>query len=713
MNKRKLLCVFLVGMLLVATVCSSSSFVLADEDPRLTQEEIQKSKEMIESMNPLNQLTQSSFSGISNVEEQTSETNSVNPIPSNSTTSSTDISKIEKMPTSDTKEPPYLLPQESDFQGDDSDTTRASNNVLIEGSWLTPQQGNIWLSQWEYYTRTYNGYSSVLLRRYKGSSSTVVIPGIIPTNNGTKRVVINSLTDTSNDYLFADTKSLIRNVRIVPGVWNDKTFKVGCLSTQGCALAFRNATNLETVSLTGLDFFNNTPSGGSSLHKITDTSYMFQGCRNLTRVEFPAIGANITNASYMFQSCTSLNNSGLINMDKFFMDDLSVEASQNALNRTPGMFYGCSSLTSVPSLPTKWVIDMEDMFSDCTSLTNFDTTQIRFLTTCAVNLRHMFANCPNLQIVDVSDVVTDPKADTTGMFACPTKTPLLLVAQNWTSASGTSGEAFYNYNNQAANDNRVPYPYPMLDANGGIFANKSSQLSYFNRCTYYTDSLSINNMNSFLQNNIPTKAGTNFIRWIPSANVSSLLDAAKQKVKYNAVWAETPNTASDNKKINSSGAVGFSYLPASFNIANVTLNNSGLQSIPFGKNTSLNIGVRDQSNSTKNWKVDAQLSWRSPNVPSNAYIQIGNPIRVTKNTNNGTSPYNQNTDLKPVNGPLGTANTKITTTPITIINNNGSTVLNGVYDFDLGNVSLVLPDSQSVAVGSYSATVTWNLVIAP
>ncbi|MDK8794248.1 BspA family leucine-rich repeat surface protein [Corynebacterium sp. MSK041] len=56
------------------------------------------------------------------------------------------------------------------------------------------------------------------------------------------------------------------------------------------------------------------------------------------------------------------------------------------------MFYGCSSLTSVPEMDTSQVTNMESMFYGCSSLTQvpeMDTSQV-------TNMRAMFDGCSSL-----------------------------------------------------------------------------------------------------------------------------------------------------------------------------------------------------------------------------------------------------------------------------------------------------------------------------
>ncbi|EMF0244142.1 WxL domain-containing protein, partial [Enterococcus hirae] len=176
---------------------------------------------------------------------------------------------------------------------------------------------------------------------------------------------------------------------------------------------------------------------------------------------------------------------------------------------------------------------------------------------------------------------------------------------------------------------------------------------------------------------------------------------------------DDPNTSSDNKKIPSSAALSMIYIPSSFNTGEVALKNSGEQSIPLTKNSTFNIGIRDQEDSTTLWKLNAKLTWNSEGSIDNAYLQTTGTSNVKQNINNGVNAYNPSTDLQECSDVTGTNNAKITTVDSTLMSNVSNKHLNGVYDYNLGDVSLILPNVENIEVGNYSATVTWNLVTAP
>ena len=94
---------------------------------------------------------------------------------------------------------------------------------------------------------------------------------------------------------------------------------------------------------------------------VTDMSYMFSGCSNLTSV--PSF--DTTNVTYM-----------------------------------ESMFLNCESLTSVPSFDTSNVTSMYDMFSGCsilTSVPSFDTSNV-------TNMYEMFSGCSRLETIHIINI---------------------------------------------------------------------------------------------------------------------------------------------------------------------------------------------------------------------------------------------------------------------------------------------------------------------
>ena len=133
-------------------------------------------------------------------------------------------------------------------------------------------------------------------------------------------------------------------------------------------------------NITSIDFGENFNTAN-----VTDMSYMFSGCYNLTSLNLSNFNtANVRDMDGMFWGCTSLT--GL---------DLSNFNTENVIYMG-FMFDSCISLTSLnlSSFNTSNVTNMSYMFYKCSSLTslnlsNFNTANVKYM-------HYMFCNCSRL-----------------------------------------------------------------------------------------------------------------------------------------------------------------------------------------------------------------------------------------------------------------------------------------------------------------------------
>ena len=192
---------------------------------------------------------------------------------------------------------------------------------------------------------------------------------------------------------------------------------------------------------------------------ITDMSYMFDTCTNLTSVNSSNWNtSNVTTMRYMFSVCnnlTSLDVSGwdtlnVTTMESMFRscDNLtSLDVSDwdtSNVTTMSGMFYGCSKLTSLDA--SKWVTskntNMNNMFCNCTNLTSLDVSG--WDTSKVTNMFGTFTNCYTLETLDVSNWVTSKVTSMDSMFNCCYELETLAVS-NWvTSSLTTIQQMFYN-----------------------------------------------------------------------------------------------------------------------------------------------------------------------------------------------------------------------------------------------------------------------------
>ena len=117
---------------------------------------------------------------------------------------------------------------------------------------------------------------------------------------------------------------------------------------------------------------------------ITIMERMFYGCSSLTSI--PQLNtSNNTSMRMMFYECSSLTSVPQLNTAKV-----------TNMYRT---FYGCSSLATIPLLNTSKTTDMNAMFSNCSSLTTIPLLQ----TSNATDMSQMFQYCTNLPTIPLLD----------------------------------------------------------------------------------------------------------------------------------------------------------------------------------------------------------------------------------------------------------------------------------------------------------------------
>ena len=89
---------------------------------------------------------------------------------------------------------------------------------------------------------------------------------------------------------------------------------------------------------------------------LTDCSYMFAGCKNITKIYFLFFNTeNIVNMKYMFYKCEKLNDINLLSFNTDKVTDMSF------------MFANCEKLNNIDisSFNTKNVIYMNHIFEFC------------------------------------------------------------------------------------------------------------------------------------------------------------------------------------------------------------------------------------------------------------------------------------------------------------------------------------------------------------
>ena len=177
--------------------------------------------------------------------------------------------------------------------------------------------------------------------------------------------------------------------------------------------------------------------------KVTDMSYMFNNCSNLTTI--PLLNtSNVRGMPQMFNNCSKLTTIPLL--DTSNVTDMHY------------MFNRCLNLTTIPKLDTSNVFNMSDMFAGCTNLTTIPELN----TSNAANMSTMFASCTNL--TTIPELNTSKVTNMSAMFAGCTN--LTTIPELNTSKVGAMGGMFSRCKNLTTipelNTSKVTYMWDMF-----------------------------------------------------------------------------------------------------------------------------------------------------------------------------------------------------------------------------------------------------------
>ncbi|EME3440605.1 WxL domain-containing protein, partial [Enterococcus faecium] len=167
----------------------------------------------------------------------------------------------------------------------------------------------------------------------------------------------------------------------------------------------------------------------------------------------------------------------------------------------------------------------------------------------------------------------------------------------------------------------------------------------------------------------------------------------------------------NNNGNNVTGHFGLAYQPTSFSAIDV-LGETGQKEIAIQPKTTngkggFHVGVKDTRREKSHWNLSAKLEWNGKNKDA----MMGSTIKAT----NEKVQLNKNgalTDLTN-NEVTGTQSLTINSKDSEVMKAEGKQVVNGVYNYELKNVKLVIPNQENVAAGEYTGTVTWNLQETP
>ncbi len=209
---------------------------------------------------------------------------------------------------------------------------------------------------------------------------------------------------------------------------------------------FYDCENLTALDVSGFD-----------TAKVTDMRSMFDGCEKLTSLDVSGFDtSNVTNMYYMFFYCRNLtaldvsgfDTSNVTNMQLMFYHcdnltalDVSGFDTSN-VKHIRGMFMECSGLTDldVSGFDTSNVTDIDYMFYGCSGLPSMNVSD--FDTSNVTKMRAMFSGCSSLTSLDVSSFDTSNVTSMYAMFYGCTSLPSLDVSSFDTSNTTDVGSMF-------------------------------------------------------------------------------------------------------------------------------------------------------------------------------------------------------------------------------------------------------------------------------
>lgn len=158
------------------------------------------------------------------------------------------------------------------------------------------------------------------------------------------------------------------------------------------------------------------------------------------------------------------------------------------------------------------------------------------------------------------------------------------------------------------------------------------------------------------------------------------------------------------------GTYGIAYTPNTLG-GNAQLNEAGEQRVDLSNNnvTKYNVGVQDKTRkNNQNWTLKAKLSWTNDtnNYMSGTYIS----------TTNGAVTENIDGVLSELSDAQVTGETTLSigqTSEVEVMKATTGKTMNGVYNYQFQKPQLVIPSPETVAAGTYSGNINWNLVDAP
>ena len=409
----------------------------------------------------------------------------------------------------------------SEVPDENVDSELVSGDVSTSSETANETTSKAVSGDWEY---TDDGIYCTITK-YTGSATDIVIPTEIdgkPTKlqDITKEIFPNYASITSfSVFPSADGKKvpLVTN-RIGGEIFAKSAFDADWSSLNSIDLSGLDVSSLiETYKMFQYCKARSITLPDFSLGNVRDMSYMFQYAYNLTNLTGLSSfnTSNVTSMRGTFERMYSLENIDVSHFDTSKVTDMTA------------MFMGLRKIKKLDlrNFNTSKVTSMVHMFNDCASLTDLNVTS--FDTSNVSAMGNMFNYTPSLKVVDLSSFkITSSVAQVNyANFRTTSNTPLTVIATD---------PYFFSYD--YSRDNRT-VPQILFNANGGNYVNGKTQLNYFTSCAIRPEETSLDKLEEFKQNNLPTKTGFLFNGYTTTTDMSqatSVLDLIG--TVYNAQW---------------------------------------------------------------------------------------------------------------------------------------------------------------------------------
>jgi len=176
----------------------------------------------------------------------------------------------------------------------------------------------------------------------------------------------------------------------------------------------------------------------------------------------------------------------------------------------------------------------------------------------------------------------------------------------------------------------------------------------------------------------------------------------------------SPDEGGSDESTNITGLFGIAYAPGALS-GQKQLEEQGTTTVDLSNNTGSNstnkhnVGVQDKTRAKdRNWSLKAQLEWTGDDQ---GYMD-GATITATEGKvqlNDGKGNLSEVPESAVTIGDSAATLTISKDSQVEIMKANAGKSVNGVYNYQFKDPKLVIPQSQSVAAGTYAGNINWTL----